>query len=1195
MERSSPSAAERLFETISGFLIDNRLVAAIVVGLIVLAGLAVSPFRMELGGLPRDPIPVDALPDISENQQIVFTRWPGRSPRDVEDQVTYPLSTALLGIPGVRSIRASSVFGFSSIYLIFEDDVDFYWARSRVLEKLASLPPQTVPEGVSPALGPDATALGQVFWYTIEARFPDGSTAPGVFDQHELRSVQDWNVRYALQAVAGVSEVASIGGHVREYQVDVDPEAMVAAGVTLTQIAKAVREANLDVGARTLEVNRVEYVVRGLGFVKEAKDMEQVVIASRENTPIRVRDVARVMLGPAQRRGALDRNGAPAVGGVVVVRFGDNPLVVIAAIRERIAELAPGLPKRIAEDGRVAQLAIVPFYDRTALIEETLGTLSDTLLQQILITVVVVLLIMRSLRMSLLVSLMLPLGVLATFVAMRAFDVAANVMALSGIAIAIGTMVDMGIVLSENMMKHLRDAEEGGRVAALKRATGEVAPAVLTAVLTTVLGFLPVFGLTAAEGKLFTPLAYTKTFALIAAFAVTVVAMPVLADLLLRGRAQAEPRPRSPGGLAVQVLALVAAVGLASEWRPLGHGWSLLANALFVLVLLAIAFGGFVLLTRAYEPMLRLCLRHKVVFLAGNATLLAAGVAVWLGVPGHVEPLESDFMPPFDEGSFLYMPSTTPHASLGQALEMIEHIDTSIAAIPEVDEAIGKIGRAESPLDPAPISMVETVINYHPEYALGSDGQIGRFKYDASADRFERDAAGALIEDPEGRPHRNWRDHIRSPDDIWQEITRVAAMPGVTGSPKLMPIETRIVMLQTGMRSPIGLKIHGKDLVELERFALAVERLFAGVEEIDAATVLADRVVGKPYLEIDIDREAIARYGLSIERVQRTLQLAIGGRTVTTTVEGRERYGVRVRYMREERDSVEALGRVLVATAGDQQIPLGDLAELRYVRGPQMIRSEDTALTAYVTFGAADGVPDVEAARAAEAALDAAIASGAIEVPAGVRHRFAGTYENQLRTEARLAWLVPVALALIFLLLYLQFRSTSTALMVFLGVALSAAGGFLLLAAYGQPGFLALSPFELDLREIFHVRETRLSVAVWVGFLALFGIATDNGVIVATYLRQRFRDTTPAAVEEVHALVVAAGQRRLRPCLMTTATTGLALMPILTSSGRGADLMIPMALPTVGGVALGVLTLLTVPVLYAIGQERRIQGKVTRN
>jgi Cu(I)/Ag(I) efflux system membrane protein CusA/SilA len=1207
MARPSESSEER-WENLIGFFVGNKLVVFVLLGLMVLAGLAYAPFRWDLGPVPRDPVPVDALPDISENQQIVFTEWPGRSPRDVEDQITYPLTTALLGIPGVRSVRSTSVFGFSSIYVMFEDDVDFYWSRSRVLEKLASLPGGTVPDGVSPTLGPDATALGQVYWYTLQPLDAEGNVVPEAFDPVELRTIQDWTVRYALQSVSGVSEVASVGGHVREYQVDVDPESMLAHGVTIGQVAMAVKNANLDIGARTMEINQAEYVVRGIGFVRDVHDLEEVVIATREHTPIRVSDVATVGLGPALRRGVLDLGGAEVVGGVVTVRYGDNPLAAIERVRAKLEEIGPGLPRRTLPDGTVAQITVVPFYDRTTLIDETLDTLSQALIQQVLITIVVVLLVMRQLRSSALITVLLPLGVLVSFVLMKAVQVDANVMALAGIAIAIGTMVDMAIVFVENMARRVTDAPPGAdRVAAIRSGAAQVAPAVLTSVLTTILGFVPVFGLTGSEAKLFTPLAFTKTFALGSAFIIALVVLPPLAHLVLfragvgdRGstwkrllrretvfdwviacigvalllfgmtlvgllvaaigmiRLSTPVLPRKwrrVAPVSADVITLVAiGYGLTRYWMPLGPGHGLSANFVFVVVAVAVSMGGFWLFSATYRGLLAWCLRHPALFLGANLAFVAGGAWAW----GQ---LEDDFMPPFDEGSFLFMPSTTPHASLGQAREMLQHVDAAIAQIPEVETVVGKLGRAETPLDPAPISMVEAVVTYKPEYATDDDGNMVR----------------------------QWRDHIRSPDDIWAEIVKAGEYPGMTGAPKLMPIKTRIVMLQTGMRSAVGIKIKGPDLDTIEKFGLQLEALLkSDPEKIVPSTVFADRIVGKPYLEVEIDREAISRYGLSIVDVQEVLQIAVGGKTLTRTVEGRERYPVRVRYLREDRDSVDALRRVLIAGKSGEQIPLEQLAHIRYVRGPQMIRSEDTFLTAYVTFDPAEGVGDVEAVEAAQKIMNEAIDDGRLVVPEGVSYRFAGTYENQVRSAKRLLVLVPVALAIIFVLLYLQFRRTSTALMVFAGMALAAAGGFYMLWLYGQPWFLDVQIFGVDLRQLFSVQDTKLTVAVWVGFLALFGVATDNGVIVATYLTQMFQGRSLRSVEQIHERVIEAGQRRVRPCLMTTATTLLALLPIATSTGHGADLMVPMALPTVGGITLSLVTLLTVPVLFSLGEQLRL-------
>ena len=1265
MQRSTDASTspDSLWARFVGFFVDNKIVVFTALALVVLAGLAHAPFRWDLGALPRDPVPVDALPDVSENQQIVFTDWPGRSPRDVEDQVTYPLSTAMLGLPGVRAIRSTSMFGFSSIYVIFEDGIDFYWSRSRVLEKLASLPEGTVPDDAAPMLGPDATALGQVFWYTLQPQDEHGEIVPEAFDLDELRSIQDWTVRYALQGVAGVSEVASVGGFVREYQVDVSPESMRAHGVTIGEVASAVKRANLDTGARTIEINRAEYIVRGLGFIRAPEDLEEVVVATRDFTPIRIKDVGKVGFGPELRRGVLDLGGAEAVGGVVTVRFGDNPMAVIDRIRERIEEIGPGLPRRTLADGTVAQVRIVPFYDRTQLIEETLDTLSRALIQQVLVTVLVVLLIMRHLRSSVLVAVLLPVGVLSTFALMKYTGVDANVMSLAGIAISIGIMVDMGIVFVENIVRHLDEAPpEQSPAVTVRRAVGEVAPAVFTTVLTTILGFIPVFGLSEAEGKLFTPLAFTKTYALTVSFVLALVMLPVLGHLVLRGRGQEGGRTtwRSwvgrhtlfdwavvavgiallgsgwaaaglaalavgglhlvgplvpqrwrwvPSFIAIAITVVVVTIGLTQYWMPLGPGRSLLANLTFVVVVVAGLMGGFWTFTLVYRPLLGWSLRHKPTFLLANLAFVLFGMSAWLGLPrttgwlpevvresavyerlaGALPGFKTDFMPPFDEGAFLYMPTTTPHASIGQAAEMLAHIDAAIAEIPEVTQVVGKLGRAESPLDPAPVSMFETVINYEPEYRMDVRGRIARYRYDESTESFVRDSDGELVEDPDGRPFRQWRDHIRSSNDIWDEIVAAADYPGLTGAPMLMPIKTRIVMLQTGMRSAVGIKVEGPDLETIETFGLALEGVLKELPEaIASASVFADRIVGTPYLEIDIDRAAIARYGLAIEDVQEVIEIAIGGRMLTRTVEGRERYPVRVRYMREVRDHVEALRDVLVPGRAGEQIPLQLVADIRYVRGPQMIRAENTFLNGYVTFDPARGVGEVESVQVARAAIERKIAAGELEVPAGVSYRFVGTYESQVRSERRLMVLVPVALAVIFMVLVLELRATATALMVFSGILLAGAGGFIFIWLYGQPWFLDAEPFGIDLRSLFQVGEVRITVAVWVGFLALFAEATDNGVILATYLRQSFDEGRPMSIAAVRERVIHAGERRVRPCVMITATTMIALLPVVTAPGRGADLMVPMALPTIGGIGLSLATLLTVPVLFSAVEEWKL-------
>jgi len=1173
--------------------------------------------RVGLKDLPRDPVAVDAIPDLGENQQILFTRWSGRSPRDIEDQISYPLTTQLLGLPGVQSVRSNSMFGFSSIYVIFNENIEFYWARSRILEKLSALPEGTLPEGVAPVLGPDATALGQIYWYTLEGRDPETDEVLGGWDLHELRTIQDWTLRYALQSVAGVAEVASIGGYVTEYQIDVDPDKLSAYGLSLTALAKAVREANRDVGARSLEINKTEYILRGVGQLEGINDLESVVVAERAGRPLRVSDLARVHLGPAGRRGALDVGGAEAVGAVVVARYGENPVEVIKAIKAKIAELQPSLPSRTLSDGRVSQLKIQPFYDRSQVVTETLGTLSEALAQQILITVIVILVLLGDLRSAGVISSILPLAVLGSFALMKASGVTANVMSLAGIAIAIGTMVDMGIVLTESLYERLHSAPPGGRRAAIIAGAAEVAPAIATSTATTLLSFLPVFGLTAAEGKLFHPLAFTKSYALLAALGISLLFLPTLAFLLLRGAearrrvklsdlllfataaasvwyelwvwatliavvslARIFPRhPRLTKGIELLVIGAVLLYWLTQAWMPLGLGAGMFESFAFVGLASLSLLGIFWLFLQGYPYLLRWALAHKLLFSTLPLGLLIFGFTAWRGfdeifgwlpkelrarpkiaqlaeaLPGF----ESEFMPAFDEGQFLYMPTVMPHASIGQALDQLKRMDAAIQAIPEVEEAVGKLGRVESPLDPAPISMFETVVTYKPEW---------------------RERAG-------GKRVRQWRPHIKNSDDIWTEILKVTKQPGLTSAPKLMPINTRIVMLQSGMRAPIGIKLRGPDLVSLERAGLELERYLKQAPSVRAETVFAERVVGKPYLEIHLKRETIARYGLSVEDVQRVISLALGGVVLTTAIKGRERIDVRVRYERAARLSPEALERLIVTTSSGAQIPLRQLAELLYVKGPQAIKSEDTFLTSYVIFDKVEGISETEAVERVRARLEVAQQRGALKLPEGVSYSFAGSYQNQQRSAARLKTLIPIALLSIFLVLYLQFRAPSVSLIIYSGVLVAVSGGFLLIWLYQRPEFLNITPFGWDLRALFQIGPINLSVAVWVGFIALVGIATDDGVVMASYLQAQLKKA-PKSVEGIRAATLEAGIRRVRPCLMTTATTILALLPVLTSTGRGADVMLPMAVPVVGGMAVELITLFVVPLLYSAREEARL-------
>jgi copper/silver efflux system protein len=1290
LKQTAP-ARRGFVDALVGFALRQKLVVLLGALLLTGVGVLVAPFDWDLRGLPRSPVPVDAIPDIGENQQIVFTRWPGRSPQDVQDQITYPLTTLLLGVPGVRTVRSSSMFGFSSIYVIFNDDVDFYWSRSRLTEKLNSLAPGSLPAGVRPTLGPDATALGQVYWYTLEGRDPQGRPAGG-WDLQELRGLQDWYVRYGLLAAQGVAEVASVGGFVKEYQIDLDPDAMRVHRVTLPEVARAVRRSNRDVGARTIEINRVEYVVRGVGLIKSVADLEQAVIRAREGAPITIKDVARVTLGPAPRRGGLDKGGTEAVGGVVVARFGTNPLAVIGSVKEKIRNLSKGLPSKTLVDGTVSKVTIVPFYDRSGLIRETLATLDTALRHEILITIVVVLIMLVHLRSSILISSLLPAAVLMTFIAMKGFGVDANVVALSGIAIAIGTMVDMSIVMTENILRHLERApREESRLAVVQRAASEVGGAVITSVATTVVSFLPVFTMEAAEGKLFRPLAFTKTFALLASLVLAIVVLPPLAQLLFTAKVRSTLWRRGLGlgviavGIGVAVLfvwwagLLVVAVGayhagrewipprlhpwavraangvaaavvagvLAKHWLPLGPEAGVSRNLALVALMVGSLLGAFWILRRFYSRILRWCLDHKVAFLSLPGFIVLLGALSWLGydrvlgwLPAPARELKpvawaaakfpglgKEFMPTLDEGSFLLMPTTMPHASMGEAMDILSKQDRAIAAIPEVAMAVGKIGRADSPLDPAPISMVETIINIKSRYLIDAKGHPRTFRFVAGDFDLFRDPQGRpvdapdgkpfkvrgyyprkngrLIPDSDGSPFRLWRPPlhpklnpgrkpwagIRKPDDIWREIARAAKVPGVTGAPKLQPIAARIAMLQTGMRAPMGVKIRGPDLRTIEQVGMQIERLLKEVRTINPATVNADRIVGKPYLEVHIDRQAIARHGIGLGDVQDVLELAVGGQRVTTTVEGIARYGVRLRYQRERRNSVEALGAVLVPVPGpgSVRLPLRQLAEIRYVRGPQMIKSEDAFLVGFVTFDKVGGVAEVDVVDQARAYLKMQIAKGRLKIPAGVSYAFSGTYENQVRSEKRLLIILPVALVLIVILLQLHFRSIWTTGLVFTGIAVAWAGGFLMLWLYGQPWFLDFALFGTNMRDLFGVHTINLSVAVWVGFLALFGIATDDGVVMATYLRDRFAADRPGTVEEIRQAVVIAGQRRVRACLMTTATTLLALLPVLTSTGRGSDIMVPMAIPTFGGMLVATITMFVVPVLYSAVREFQLK------
>jgi Cu(I)/Ag(I) efflux system membrane protein CusA/SilA len=1300
------------------------------------------PFNLKSGLLPRDPVPVDAIPDIGENQQIVATEWMGRSPKDVQDQITYPLTTALLGIPGVQTIRSTSMFGMSFIYIIFKDNVEFYWSRSRILEKLNSLPSGTLPDGVQPTLGPDATALGQIFWYTLEGRDPKTGNPNGGWDPQELKTIQDFYVKYSLSAAEGVSEVASVGGFTKEYQVDLNPNALKAYNVSVMDVMNAVKKSNLDIGAETIELNNVEYIIRGLGYVKSLNDLELSVVAVRDNVPVRVRDVAQVSFGPATRRGGLDKAGSEAVGAVVVARYGSNPVEVINNVKEKIKEIDAGLPQKTLPDGTVSKVTVVPFYDRTGLIKETIGTLESALSHEILISIIVIIVLVMNLRASLVVAGLLPIGVLLTFILMRFFGIDANIVALSGIAIAIGVMVDIGIVDVENILRHLempenKDLRGKKLMQVIYQATTEVRAAVVTSIATTIVSFLPVFAMQAQEGKMFHPLAWTKTFALLSAFVLGIIVLPTLVHiffnisfdtkkirkiwngaLILAGiffaivwhsfpvialtaiglnnlfdNLWSEKRKEFPNYINIGITVLVATWYLSVEWLPLGAHNSEFVNFLFVAGIVTIILLALMSMVHFYEKILRWTLVNKWKFLMIPAFTLFFGLLVWQGfdkifgfIAGGAEKAGwksfrqtsawqsavktfpgtgKEFMPSLNEGSFLLMPTSMPHSGIEKNLEYIETLDKRLSTIPEVEVAVGKWGRVNSALDPAPIQMFENTINYRSEYILDENGHRKRFKKDKSGNfilglkeirnaidingnkvkidgnkveingnkveissikevKYEQEKRlfhilvndewsdvesenqpfstnfnifqyismhfnAFLVPDNKGEYFRQWRPQIKKPLDIWNEIVKVTDIPGLTSAPKLQPIETRLVMLSTGMRAPMGLKVYGPDLNTIEEAGLMFEKALKDVPSIKTSAVFYDRAVGAPYLEIKLNREAMARYGMTVSDVQEILQVAVGGMVLSTSVEGRERFPLRVRYARELRDNPEDLKRILIPAINGVQIPLSEIADIDYTRGAQMIRSENTFLVGYVIFDKMEGKAEVDVVEEATKVIKGKIDSGEIMLPPGVTYKFAGNYENQLRATKRLAIVVPLSLLMIFLLLFFQFRTITASFIHFSGVFVAFSGGFLMLWLYGQDWFMNFSVAGLNLRDMFQMHTINLSVAVWVGFIALFGIATNDGVIMGTYIHQVFEDKKPVTVHDVREAVVLAGKKRVRPAMMTTAVAVIALLPVLSSTGKGSDIMVPMAIPMFGGMVIQVMTVFVVPMFQAMWRERAVK------
>lgn len=1049
-------------------------------------------------------IPIDALPDIGEKQVVVYTDWPGRSAQDIEDQVTYPLSVALQGVPGVKTVRASSAFGFSEVYLIFEDNIDYYWARSRVLERL-NIAGTSLPQGVTPVLGPDATGLGQVFWYTVEG---EGRTLD------ELRSIQDWFIRYQLNSVKGVSEVATVGGFVKQYQIDIDPNKMLSYGIGLEDVLRAVKDSNIDVGARVIESGGMEFIVRGLGFIKGTEDINKIVVAQENGVPVTIRNIAFVHTGPEFRRGALDKDGAQAVGGVVVMRYGENAMQTIRRVKEKIKEIQPGLPKGVR---------VVPFYDRTELIDRTIGTLKEALILESIITLAVVIPFLAHVFAGAIICLALPISVLIAFIIMYYLGIDSNIMSLSGIAIAIGDLVDMGIIMVENSYRHLileKDAIAKGlktRFDVIYKASSEVGSAVMTAVLTTVVSFLPVFALEAQEGKLFHPLAWTKTLVLLASVVIALTLTPVLCLYGLKGRLK-EPEEN------LLVKKLQARYEKTLRW-VLDHRtvflllpWAVFTGSLpFIIPKNIIAF--FVFFSIAAGTLVFILPRKARSWLAG--VLIASVLTGWFFVTPRIG---REFMPPLDEGSILFMPVMRPAVSLTEAFRVAQAQDKIIASFPEVDMVVGKVGRAETATDPAPVEMFETIITL--------------------------------------KDKKYWRKGMTK-EKLIAEMNAALAIPGVSNI-WTQPIINRIDMLATGIRTSVGVKVFGPDLKKIEEIAQQVESIVRNVP--GATDLYSEKIVGKPYLEFKIDREQIARYGLTIRQVQDVLEMGVGGESITTTVEGRERYPVSVRYLRELRDNPDALKRVLVPAPGGEQIPITQLADIYFVTGPAMINSENGLLRAYVLMNVRgrDMVGFVEEASKR--------VQKELELPPGYFIQWSGQFENQVRSTKKIFILLPISLLINFMLIYMNFRSVSKSLFIFTAIPVSLAGGVWLLAAYNL-----LSGFNF-------------SVAVWVGFIALFGIAVDDGVLMTTYLDDVFKEKKGSirTRKDIIEATVYAGLGRIRPAFLTTANTMAALLPVMFLTGTGSEIMKPMAIPLLGGMLLETVSWFVVPCLYSWYQERRL-------
>ena len=1000
--------------------------------------------------------PLDAIPDLSDVQVIVSAEWPGRGPDLVEDQLTYPVSTALLSAPRVRSVRGQSFFGLSLVYVIFEDGTDLYWARSRVLEYMDAAKAR-LPAGVTPTIGPDATGVGWVFEYALVDR-------SGKHDLAELRSLQDWSVRYALASVPGVAEVASVGGFVRQYQIQVDPERLRAYGIPLRDVIAAVRGSNQDVGGGVIEIAGHEQVIRGRGYVHTLEDLELVPLRSGSGgAPVFLRDVATVAFGPDMRRGLVELDGeGEAVGGIVVMRWGENALAVIDAVKERLESVRAGLPEGVE---------IVTTYDRSGLIRAAIATLRHTLLEEMIVVSVVILVFLLHARSALIPILTIPIGIALAFVPMLYQGLNANIMSLGGIAVAIGAMVDAAIIVVENAHKRLEawesDGRRGERAEVILRAMQEVGPSIFFALLVITVSFLPIFALEGTEGRLFKPLAFTKTYAMGFAAVLSVTLTPALAALLIRGRIRGE------------------------HDNPINR-W----------------------LVRGYVPVVRFVVRRRVLVVAGALLLLATAVPAFLS-------LGSEFMPPLNEGTLLYMPTAPPGVSIGEASRILQLMDRELKEVPEVERVFGKIGRAETPTDPAPLSMVETIVQL--------------------------------------APRERWRSGL-SWESLVQELDQKLHYPGM---PNLwwMPIQTRTEMLATGVRSQLGVKVFGDDAAKVEQAAIAIAAALMDVP--GTRNAFAERATGAFYLDVRTDRARAARYGVLVEDVNAALEAAIGGTTVSQTVEGRERYAIQVRYARGFRGDPDAVGRTLVPTSTGALVPLRELADLHFTNGPDMVRSEAGKLVGLVAVDVA-GRPIVDYVNEARR-----VVAEKVTLPAGTRIAWVGQFEYFERAKARLQVVLPLTLALVALLLYLNTRSGVETAMVMLAVPFSLVGAVWLLYALGY----------------------NLSVAVWVGIIALAGLDAQTGVVMLLYLSVAWRERADAGrlqhAGDLEDAIVEGAARRIRPKLMTVLTMMLGLVPLLWSSGTGADVMKRIAAPMVGGlVSSFALELLVYPALFAFWKGR---------